>query len=197
MRINKLYSGHQNTGCHDEWEIPHQKQSTTTSSPYLNLLCHWHEKRQGSNNFVLPKGTTHGLQNLSNINPGTLNICFTIASNILLALPKKVFSMSFGISKRIFIYPSPIIDSQIKNLFNIELCYHLLSEWFWPTCLLLLHQLNPDSPSHWVCSLIWKVTQGSGLNNRNNWDETNIKGCKKWTTHNCDEKQVLKQVMDR
>lgn len=50
--------------------------------------------------------------------------------------------------------------------------WYIGSVWFWPTCLLLLRQLNPGSPSHWACSLIWRGTQGSGLNNENNMNLT-------------------------
>lgn len=57
-----------------------------------------------------------------------------------------------------------------KKTSDVELGYDMLH--FWPTCLLLLHQLNPGSPSHWVCSLIWRGTQGSGLNNENNMNLT-------------------------
>lgn len=38
----------------------------------------------------------------------------------------------------------------------------------WLACLSRLHRLSPGSLPRWACSLIWRGTQGSGLNNESN-----------------------------
>lgn len=72
----------------------------------------------------------------------------------------------FVITKKIFLNP---YKKRVRaSVQDIELWYRV----HYVTCLLLLHQLSPGSPSHWACSLIWMGTQGSGLNNENNMSRT-------------------------